>query len=114
MRLEKGFTLVELMAILVILSVIMLVTVPSLTKTLKGSEQDEMAEFEKTVCLAAQTYVQIEKKEVNLSTTSATVTLEDLRKGGYITESLKNPTTDSYEGSVEILRKNGKITCIVK
>ncbi len=114
MRLEKGFTLVELMAILVILAVMMLVTVPSITRTLKDSQKNEMAEYEKTVCLAAQTYMQVEHRDSNLSVHSYTVSLEELRKGGYITESLKNPTTDSYDGNVEIFNKDGKITCTLR
>ena len=59
---QKGFTLVELMGILVILGVIIVFTVPSITKTLKNSETNELKEYQNTICLAAKSYVELENK----------------------------------------------------
>lgn len=100
MRKEKGFTLVELMGILVILGVLLLVTVPTITKTLKKSKTNEEAEYKTTVCAAAKTYLSIEKASYNTFWTkntganvSETINISLLKDEGYLADNLNNPTT---------------------
>lgn len=106
---KKGFTLVELMGILVILGVMLVFTVPAITKTLKNSEANEMAEYEKTVCMAAQTYVEVKRYSY-----PKTIKFKTLRDNGYLSTTLKNPKTetlDSDNKKVTIKSSSGNISC---
>ncbi len=113
MRKNKGFTLVELMAILVILAAMMLISAPSITKTLKKSQDLESIEYEKNLCLAAQSYMQIEKRDVDLSTPQ-TISIETLMSTGYVTDDTVNPSTDKVDMSIEIRKQDGEIKCVIK
>lgn len=107
---QKGFTLVELMGILVILGVIIVFTVPSITKTLKNSETNQLKEYQNTVCLAAKSYVELE----GLSFPTNGITFSTLRSKGYLSSSLKNPETnalDSGSKTVSIKIDDGKEVC---
>ena len=55
---NKGFTLVELLAVLFILSVITIVAVPNVITTNQKSKEKDIAEFKKTVENAAEVYVE--------------------------------------------------------
>lgn len=106
---KKGFTLVELMGILVILGVMLVFTVPAITKTLKNSEANEIAEYEKTICMAARSYV--ETKRYNYP---QTITFKKLRENGYLSSTLKNPKSDALDSSskkVTIKSVSGEIKC---
>ena len=106
---RKGFTLVELMGVLVILGVLLIVTVPTITKTLNNTKENEIKEYEKTVCLAVKSYVEVKRfsypKEVKFSV---------LRSEGYLSTRLKNPETgklDSGDRKVRIELSNGTLVC---
>ncbi len=115
MRRKNGFTLVELMAILVILSVLLLVTVPSITKTFKDSSDMELEEYRKTLCLAAKTYVEVEEEAQNKSwTTMTSFNTSVLIDYGYINDNLKNPSTKTLDTTIKVQKAtSGEFSCIV-
>lgn len=96
MKKENGFTLVELMAVLVILGVLLIMAMPSITKTFRNSKESEEAEFLDTLCAGAQAYMQFEK-DSNDEKYKYPKTLEvsELQSSGYIRNNIKVP--DSYE-----------------
>lgn len=53
---KKGFTLIEVVGIIVILGVIALFSIPSLTKTLKQSSDKSYEDYEKNIKIAAESY----------------------------------------------------------
>lgn len=53
---RKGFTLVELIGVIVILGVVAVFTVPALTKTLKESAEKSYNEYVKNIKIAAENY----------------------------------------------------------
>lgn len=53
---KKGFTLVEIIGVIVILGVLAAFSVPALTKTLKKSADKEYEEFVKNISIAAENY----------------------------------------------------------
>ena len=55
---NKGFTLVELLAILFILGVMTIVAVPNVITTNKKSKENDIEQFKKTVENAAEVYVE--------------------------------------------------------
>lgn len=60
MNKELGFTLVELMAVLVVLGLILLMSVPSITGTLQKSKKQREQEQENAICTAARSYFELE------------------------------------------------------
>lgn len=110
MNKKDGFTLVELMAILLILSVLLLVAVPSITSTFRNSETNELEEYTNTLCMAAQSYMEIEEKSI--TTTKQAVNLNTLRQEGYIVDTLKNPSTNALDTVIYIKKaSSGEIAC---
>lgn len=53
---RKGFTLVELIGVLVIIGLIAVFSVPALTKTMKDSSEKQYEEYIKNITLAAENY----------------------------------------------------------
>ena len=88
---KEGFTLVELLAILVILGIIILVAMPALVESNRATKANEKEDFKEMVEMACNAY-----KAVNPSATS--VTISDLKSGGYLKSNLTKPdgvTSDS-------------------
>ncbi len=96
---KKGFTLVELLAVLVILGAIILVAVPSLISTNKASEENEYSEFKTTIENAAEAYVEIHPDKYadlkNGTTTSVTISTETLVSAGLVEGNMVNPQTEN-------------------
>lgn len=61
---KKGFTLVELIAIIIVLSVITTITFVSLTRSIKKSETQELDTYKEIVRAAAEVYVSLKGDEV--------------------------------------------------
>ena len=87
---NKGFTLLEMMGVLILLTVILMVVIPNITNTIKKSNLDQLKEYENTVCLGAKTYVREENVEV---TGNFPVSGSILVSKNYISSSLINPST---------------------
>lgn len=107
MKNKKGFTLVELLGVIVILSMIVLVTVPALISTLKGSEEKQIEEFEKSVYLAAESYFQMNSElypQLGSSGAKAYVPISTLIEEGFIKDTLVDPrTNEKIDSSASIL-----------
>lgn len=110
---KKGFTLVELLAVLVILGVITLVAVPNVIKTNQQSAEQNYEEFKKTIENAAEVYMEthIDKKPKNNADT-VTVTVSDLKEYGFINRNLINPKTANEVNDndyVKVEKDNGTL-----
>lgn len=88
---RKGFTLVELLAVIVILAIIMIIAIPAVLQTMNLARQKTFKEYITKVYTAAQTY------QVAQSTAGAT------NKGALYTVSISGiastDTRSSYNGS---------------
>ena len=80
---NKGFRLIEIIGIVVILAVIMIVTVPLLENTLRNSEQKRIDSFKKNLILVCENYM-VDKKLFGDS--QIEIYLEDLLEEKYIEE----------------------------
>lgn len=87
---NKGFTLLEVMGVLVLLVVILLVTIPNITNTIKKTNLDKMEDYKKTICLAAETYIVQENIEIGSSLEIKGTTLVSKN---YLSDNLTNPDT---------------------
>ena len=105
LRSRRGFTLVELVVVLVILGVLSTVTVPALTGYIdNGKEKQAISEtqacVETTTRIAAQKYAEWQQKVVNASIGPATTTPDDLE--GWVSTDTAAPAVN---GGVVSLRE---------
>lgn len=96
---NKGFTLIELMAIIVILGVIVLVSVPSLVKTINRNQDKKYETFLEDIKIATETYINLNSEDYpNLFVVgnSEIIYVKDLISDGCFPGEKKNPKTDNY------------------
>lgn len=88
MKKKRGFTLVELLAVLVIIAVILLLITPQILKKINDSKSSlydtQMEEIKK----AARVYM----SNLNIDNTM-TISLGELKKAGLVDKDIKDPTT---------------------
>ncbi len=91
MKNKKGFTLVELLAVVVILGIIMTVSIPAVSKWINRSKVESKAAQEKTLLLAGQAYAQGNSKVLPKAIGEAKlIKAVDLKKANYLKEDLKD------------------------
>ena len=78
MKNEKGFTLIEMMIVLVVISILLIVTIPNITK--------HNSKINKTGCEALQKMVQAEIQSYYMEHKNYPESMEDLVEESYITE----------------------------
>lgn len=90
---KKGFTLVELLVVIVILVIIMSIAIPSITSSLDRSKAKQRDAKVKLIESAAEIYADRHIGTTTVSTTK--VSVSDLYNEGLITiEQLKDPFND--------------------
>lgn len=106
---HNGFTLAELLGVIIILSIISLISFSAIDKNLKEGRIKTCKAQEKNIIEGAKTYIIDNPNELPSSGTK-TITLTLLKANGYIDEKLINPMTDEeYKSgtSVEITKETG-------
>ena len=94
---KKGFTLVELLAVIIILSLVLVIAVPSVNKYIKQSKEKAYDAQISTIIEAAQAYASTNLELLpNRENISVKVTLGQLKSAGLIKEEVKNPNDDKY------------------
>ena len=94
---KKGFTLVELLAVIIILSLVLVIAVPSVNKYIKQSKEKAYDAQISTIIEAAQAYASTNLELLpNRENLSVKVTLGQLKSAGLIKEEVKNPNDDKY------------------
>ncbi len=101
---NKGFTLAELLAVIVILGLVAAITIPAVTKTLGETKSNLCEDQLKNIQEAARLYGSDHMLELpSIEGESITITLGDLQAGGYIKEDLENPKNkQKIESSLNI------------
>ena len=90
MQNQKGFTLVELMVVVVILGILVAIAVPVYNNVTKNAERSSVMANLRTIDGAIQTYYATDETATNL------VDLDALVSAGYLTEKPEGPKTASY------------------
>ena len=111
---KKGFTLVELLAVIVILSSISLIVVSSVTASLQRRDEKECEEQIELAKNAAKIYFSINNCTVKLRRDSCDVNIETLKAGKYFNENSKIDRladNDSVSFTVNGYTFNGTGTC---
>ena len=102
---NKGYTLVELLAVFVILGIIIMISVPAITGVISSSKSKAYDEQVKILENAARTYMSEHSKDLPDSGSPFNVTIDNLKESGLISEEdIKNPNYSS--GSEEPKKKN--------
>ncbi len=99
---KKGFTLAELMGVIVILGIIATIVTLAIDSSIKNSRYETCLVQEKNIIEGAKAWsVDNWKKLPNLDKPTVTISLlNDLEKGGYVEEGLINPMTQKeYSGT---------------
>ena len=98
---EKGFTLIEMMIVMLIISVLLIITIPNITKHNANINDKGCQAFVKMVQAQVQAY-QMEKKKLPTS-------VQDLVEAGY----LKSDATGCPNGTTEIkIDSDGTVTAV--
>lgn len=96
---KHGFTLVEMLAIIVILVIVGLIVAPITINTIEKEQQRIYQKQLDEIELIATLYVTDKSSTINdlkVIGESLTITLEDLSKAGYIDLPIKNQLTKDY------------------
>ena len=102
---KKGFTLAELMAVLVILAVLSSIVFLSVSKVIESVKIKSCKAQEKTLSEAAKMYM-IDHPEYD---ESAGITILFLKEGKYIDSDIKNPMTNQeYKNQTYLVKDKSK------
>ncbi|PLS15255.1 competence protein ComG [Bacillus sp. M6-12] len=94
---QKGFTLIEMLVVLLVISILLIITVPNITKHQSTIQDKGCAAFIKMVQAQVQAY-QIDKNVLPAS-------VDQLKTGGYLKETScpnGDPIAISAEGEVTL------------
>ena len=95
---KKGFTLTELIAILVIISIVALIAVPAVVNSIKNNNHDSYNGVVNDIILASETYA------ANMGASIVQISVETLKQAGYLPADLKNPIDNSnFNGCVYVV-----------
>ncbi|MBS4216999.1 prepilin-type N-terminal cleavage/methylation domain-containing protein [Bacillus sp. FJAT-49711] len=101
---QRGLTLVELLAVVVILGIISAIAIPSIGGLINNSKKDAHIANAQTMVNAVKLMVTTDELEYNKNN-AATVTLSQLVKDNYI-EAVKDPSGTTYgEGTNVTVKK---------
>lgn len=110
---QRGFTLAELLGVIVILGLLAVIVIPVVTETLNGYRTRVCETQVKNVIEAARVWGSEEENLIKMpadETESRTITLAELQEGGYIDKNIKNPldTNEFLEMEITITKKGYK------
>ena len=104
---KKGFTLVELIGVIVILGVLAVFAVPALTKTFKKTANKESEEYIKNIILAAENYYHTNPDSENII--NGCISISTLIEEGYLKNNINSITGTSISNdSTVIISKNNE------
>jgi len=129
MKKRNGFTLVELMGIMVILTLIVLIAVPAITGMLRGQRRDRLEQYKEQICDAAITHInlarnneEVEDADRNLyhriitgtnpSDRTPEIEVNFLVENGYLAGSTRHPERENNNGvRVVVLGSSSGAVC---
>ena len=108
---NKGFTLAELLAIIVILAVIMIVAAPNVTKQIQKKEQTDVNILNQKIENAAKIYVAkyYSDKVIGNDFDSIKFTLNDLQQDGLINLTKNSSCNNDLSNEIHVNFNNNKV-----
>jgi len=110
---KKGFSLIELVSIIVIIGLILIVVVPAVTKLLKNNNTKQYEKYYEIVKAGALRYSEEAKDDLGgyNDIGCVEISLEDLIKEGYIKKFNDDKTTCT--GTSRLINEKGKVSVLV-
>ena len=96
---KKGFTLIEMLGVIVILALLTLVTYTGVSTMNRNYKEKEFEDYKKTLYMATQTYISRKDIEVN---GEIYINVNDLLSESYIDDVVENPETETKEYDAKI------------
>ena len=93
---NKGFTIVELVAILLILAAIVFVSFPTIQNMAKSDNEKQYNNMINNLCLAGESYINANRdsfSELNLIGGETTLSIVELISYGNVKDDVKDPKT---------------------
>ena len=116
----KGFTLIELVTIILILAAIFLVSFPNFLNTAKMDEEKKYEEMEESLCLAGESYIYSNIDSFSEALTTGgriEVSIKELIIYGNVKSDLINPKTNKKvenDNLIFTVLNNGALKCVYK
>lgn len=111
---RKGFTLVEILAVITLIGVLALIAIPTVDAIIKSSKERAYADQKKVIISAARDWAAANIMTLpEVEGESTYITLGDLKLGGYIEVEVINPINElciSNDTEIVITRKNNNYT----
>ena len=103
---KNAFTLVELIAVIVLLCIIVLISFPALTNVIKGGEEKNKEEALNTIYMAAENYLMAnyEKYFINNIGDTAYIYITDLMNNNYLNADTVNPNNEHSFSSKDVVK----------
>ena len=95
----KGFTLIELTAVIVVLASIFLVSFPTLLNTARSDEEKKYNDMVDNLCLAGKSYIYANVDDfegLSIVNTEIEININDLITYGNVDKDLKDPKTETF------------------
>lgn len=109
---NKGFTLVEILAVITIIGLLSLIVIPSIDAIIKSSKEDTYDVQINLILAGLENWAADNVFELpSVEDTTKTITLGQLKTSGFIDVDVRNPKTDecfSNDIVLKITKKNNK------
>ena len=110
MNKKLGFTLAELMGVIVVIGIIAVIVTTTVDRSIKNSRHDTCLTQEKNIVEGAKSWSYDNAKELPEAGKEKFISVSDLQNGNYIEDGLKSPMTNevySTGTNVKITSSNG-------
>ncbi len=94
---KKGFTLVELLGVIVVLAIVLIISVPTIINTFRRTNQNDFDTYLQNLYMATESYIESNRnyfEQLNVESGKAFISIKFLEEKGLIRQTVIDPETD--------------------